>query len=523
MQTEQSKQKGLPEVTDSTLSPACQLWKKRSAQASAMYVSHRKNKKTTLEDKNNLCVKDIQTTKSSETSEAASTSKGRDLTPYWNEYAEELSNKLSLHTGIGYADLDSICSRESVKFMGQNSWFSIKQQCLRSKNLSQISAQSSMFSPVGFMDSDDTLMGLKKIRVYPKTSEQKKMLTNLCDAARFFYNRAIAYLKQPGTKANRFAIQKELLENVPDWAKDVPYKVKQMAIDDACIAVKNAKKKYIITNRVQDVRFRRRKDRRDTFYVPKTSVNAMGIFPRLIKELKVTEEIGDVDFDCKFLHDDGRFWVCIPHKKQIKVPENQRKLVISLDPGVRTFLTGFTFEGYCSIGASDFSRVFRLLYRLDECIGKRAKGSKRRYKKAISSLKFKVQNLISEIHSKTANILVRCFDNIVIPDFTPDKKMMEKLSSKTCRSMLTWAHARFRKTLQYKAKEYSANVYIQNEAYTSKTCSFCGAMQNIGSKKAIKCGCGASIGRDENGARGIFLRAMIDHPELKNSVSVSFS
>jgi putative transposase len=196
--------------------------------------------------------------------------------------------------------------------------------------------------------------------------------------------------------------------------------------------------------------------------------------------------------------------------------------VISLDPGVRTFLTGFTVDGFCEIGNSDFSRVFRLLYRLDECLSKKAKGSKKRYSRAISSLKFKVKNLISELHSKTANTLVRCFDNIVIPDFSPDNKMMEKLRSKTCRAMLTFAHSKFRDLLTYKAKEYSCKVFVQNEAHTSKTCSFCGTQQKIGSKKIMKCTCGKELGRDFNGARGIFLRAMIDHPELKSSVLVSF-
>jgi putative transposase len=335
-----------------------------------------------------------------------------------------------------------------------------------------------------------------------------------CDASRFFYNKTIAYLKQDGTKANRYEIQKQLLEDVPEWAKEVPYKVKQMAIDDACNAVKNAKKKFAITKIFQEVQYRRKKDKRDTFYVPKSSVNSTGVYPRIVKDLLVTEEIENVELDCKFLHDDGRFWICIPYKKQIKIPDNQRQFLISLDPGVRTFLAGFTLNGYCSIGSFDFARIFRLLYRLDKCISKKAKGSKIRYNKAISSLKFKVKNLISEIHNKTANMLVRCFDNIVIPDFSPDKKMMEKLHSKTCRSMLTWAHAKFRNLLKYKAREYSCEVWVQNEAYTSKTCSFCGTIQNIGGKKIMKCVCGATINRDFNGARGIFLRAMIDHPEL---------
>jgi putative transposase len=510
-------------TSDSTLSPACQLQKSSRKLKSVTSALVLKSKKMTLEDKNSLCEKSSRKPKSSKTSAVGSTLKEKDLTPYWNESTKGELSQLQLHIGTDYVGLGSTCSRDSASFAGQNSWFSTAQYIVPNKNSSQTCVPLSMFSPVELMDSEDTLMGLKKIRVYPKTKEQKKILADLCGASRYYYNKTIEYLSEEGTVANRFSIQKELLADVPEWAKNIPYKVKQMAIDDACTAVKNAKKKFAKTGQFSKCGYRRKKSKRDSVYVPSGSVNAMGIFPRLLKGLKVTEEIGDVDFDCRFIHDDGRFWICVPQLKRIKVcPDNQRKPVISLDPGVRTFLTGFTVDGFCEIGNSDFSRIFRLLYRLDDCLSKKAKGSKKRYNRAISSLKFKVKNLISELHSKTANMLVRCFDNIVIPDFSPDKKMMEKLHSKTCRAMLTFAHAKFRDLLMYKAKEYSCKVWIQNEAHTSKTCSFCGEQQKIGGKKVMKCECGKELGRDFNGARGIFLRAMIDHPELKNSVLVNF-
>jgi putative transposase len=520
---EQSRQNERQGTSGSILSQACPLQKSSRESKSATSESALRSKKTTLEDKNSLCGKSSQKPKSSKTSVVGSTSKEKDLTPYWNESTKEELSQLQSRIGTDYAGLGLTCSRDSASFAGQNSWFSTAQFIAPNKNLSQTYAPSSMFSPAEFTDSEDTLMGLKKIRVYPKTKEQKKILADLCGASRYYYNKTIEYLSKEGTVANRFSIQKGLLEDVPEWAKDVPYKVKQMAIDDACTAVKNAKKKFAKTGQFNKCGFRRKKSKRDSVYVPSGSVNALGIFPRLLKGLKVTEEIGDVDFDCRFMHDDGRFWICVPRLKRIKVcPDNQRKPVISLDPGVRAFLTGFTVDGFCEIGNSDFSRVFRLLYRLDECLSKKAKGSKERYNRAISSLKFKVKNLTSELHSKTANMLVRCFDNIVIPDFSPDKKMMEKLRSKTCRAMLTFAHAKFRDLLMYKAKEYSCKVWIQNEAHTSKTCSFCGVQQKIGGRKVMKCACGKELGRDFNGARGIFLRAMIDHPELKNSVLVNF-
>ncbi|CAG8707299.1 12432_t:CDS:1, partial [Cetraspora pellucida] len=65
--------------------------------------------------------------------------------------------------------------------------------------------------------------------------------------------------------------------------------------------------------------------------------------------------------------------------------------------------------------------------------------------------------------------------------------------------------------LKFKIKETDLKVMIQDESYTSKTCSNCGNIQNIGGKKVYKCkNCSLVIDRDVNEARGIFLRALLD-------------
>ena len=69
----------------------------------------------------------------------------------------------------------------------------------------------------------------------------------------------------------------------------------------------------------------------------------------------------------------------------------------------------------------------------------------------------------------------------------------------------------FRQWLLSKAEETGADVIIQNEAYTSRTCSGCGNLQRIGGSKIYRCRrCELDMDRDVNGARGIFLRALLD-------------
>ena len=89
------------------------------------------------------------------------------------------------------------------------------------------------------------------------------------------------------------------------------------------------------------------------------------------------------------------------------------------------------------------------------------------------------------------------------------------------RMMQTFKHHDFQQFLIAKAEEYSSKVVLVNEAYTSKTCSFCGKIHKIGSKKVLKCSCGVEVDRDLNGARGIMLRALVVTPRQDLSAIVN--
>ena len=59
-----------------------------------------------------------------------------------------------------------------------------------------------------------------------------------------------------------------------------------------------------------------------------------------------------------------------------------------------------------------------------------------------------------------------------------------------------------------------------NEAYTSKTCSWDGSVEQIlGGGTVIRDDKGFGMDRDINGARGIFLRALGDSPFLRTMVT----
>jgi len=423
---------------------------------------------------------------------------------FWNKQASEMSKKLWLPTEIGCVDLGLNSLNGSSLNTMLNSWFSMIVKVPHKQNLSQIYSQSLPFSPVGFTDSGNTLKRSRKIRFYP-TKQQKILLFKWFGVARYSFNKTIEYLRQPDTKANWYVIKTEIIHNLPEWSKKVPYQIKSIGIKDACDAVKNAKLTFKQTGKIQKVKFRSRKNADFNLYIPKQSLTEAGFYHTLTGVINLRERIGEVKHDCRVILENGRYFVIKPEDRAVKRPDNQRLSVVALDPGVRTFQTMYSNELVVKAGCSDFSRIYRLCDVLDSLYSKRKKESTNKYNVKLKRIRCKIKDLISEIHHKLALFLVKTYEVVLIPSFETSN-MVTKLHSKVARAMLGWSHYRFKQFLKNKAAEYSCNIIEVNESYTSKTCTNCGKQQNIGFKKSMKCSCGTELDRDINGARNVFLK-----------------
>ncbi len=480
---------------------------------------HQTNKKMTSKDKLSSCKTNIQNQKSSKISAADSTSKEKVLEPYWTESCKEISSKLLLPVGTDLQDLDSslynIWSNKTV----EKSWYSTKLYTVQSQKWSQIFSQSFMYSPVESTASESTNKKSKKIRIY-LSREQRQLLRQWIGTARFTYNRTVEYLQQPDTKANWKAIKGGILKNLPEWSKPVPYQIKSIAVRDATIAVKEAKVKYSKTGQFQQVRFKSRKNPVQSCYIPKSAVSPAGIYHTKLGLLKFSEPLPETFGDCRLVVQRGQYYLCLP----IDVPKHKSKnrhRIVALDPGVRNFLTLFSENSFGWIGSNDIGRVQRLCYHLDDLVSRLTKAkskTKQRMKKAANRMRSKIRNLVDELHHKTALFLVQNFDVILLPTFEVSQmtiKSNRKLRSKSVRQMLTWAHYRFEQFLKHKANEYDKTVLDVSEAYTSKTVSWTGEiLNNLGGKKVVVGSDGFRLDRDLNGARGIFIKSVVEHPSI---------
>lgn len=139
-------------------------------------------------------------------------------------------------------------------------------------------------------------------------------------------------------------------------------------------------------------------------------------------------------------------------------------------------------------------------------------------------MKVKIGNLIDELHFKSINYIVTNYDIILLPHFNVSdmvSKTRRKLKSKSVRQMMNLRFYQFAQRLVSKAEVLGKQVIRMSEAWTSKTVSWNGELNSkLGSAKKIKSE-GVTMDRDINGARGIFLKALVDSPSFLNGSALS--
>lgn len=330
-------------------------------------------------------------------------------------------------------------------------------------------------------------------------------------------------LRDSEVKANWKALKTGIIHSVPERLKQVPYQVKSIAVRDACRAVSNAKKKSKAQGGFNSVGFRSRKHPKQGCFIPSSAVKAQGTYHTMLGPLKMAESIPEGHKDSRLTLHNGQYHLVVPAAAQRRIGETQAR-VVALDPGVRTFLTWFSENDAGKIGQGAFGRIQRLCHHLDNLLSRASKAPrwrKHRMYRAADRMRVRIRNLIDELHHQSARFLVDNFDLILLPTFeTSDmaRRGSRKIRSKSVRSMLTFAHYRFQQFLMAKSHECGKQVLLVNEAYTSKTCSWSGEIkQNLRGRRAIAGSDGVRLDRDANGARGIFLRALGDHPILAAS------
>ena len=497
----------------------------------------RQSKRGTFKDKLIHCKVYIRPLKSLKILDQASILKEEDSSPFWTTSSKEMFHTLWLPTKTDLQDLGVNCSNTFLRTLECPCPYT---QIQESKNLSmnslRTSYQSLRFLQQGTMDQEP-IRFCKKIRFYPN-AEQTLLLNKCIGASRFFFNKAVATIKENGVKGllslkNLRPLVMKSDKSLPpgdpmEWQKDVPYDTRQEAISDAITAYKSA-----LTNLKNgniesfDIKFKsKKKCISQTFRVNKNTLSdERTFFPnRLGKKKKIRIRKRDIP---KFQADnvvDGNFiiqktrpnywYLCLPRTKEVPIFENPVYKSVFLDPGVRTFQTFYSPDGICGkIGTEDFNKEIKtiadkhdLLWSISDKID--SLKTKKNLRNRCAILRTKLKNKINNLHNQTCSFLCNTFQNIFFPAFEVSKMVKgSPLGNKITRKMLQLSHGMFKEKLKVYCKSKNRNLYIVNEHYTTKTCGACGFLQEMGGEKTFKCkNCSIAIDRDFNGARNICLK-----------------
>lgn len=444
------------------------------------------------------------------------TSNKRDYKPFWDDSCEVISSHLLSHVQIDSARLES----SSLSKVVDNSWFLNERKFHQNTNSQKTYSQSYTNSLIDYTDLEDTQIKSRKIRIYP-TQQQKTLFKQWFGVARKFYNETLTTYKN-GSEKTWDKVYKDIAEQNKehDYIKSVPYQIKKISVKDYRKALSINKIKAKRYGKPFEMKFKSKKNPKQSCFIPKTAISSLGIYYTIAGKLKMKErawfENKDIS-DCRLVLEFGKWFIVIPREVKTTPIENQEG-VVAIDPGVRTFATYFSTEGYFGkLGQGAFDRILKLNLKIDKLISKLSKETDKRkksnLKRSIFNIRFKIRNLIDELHWKTIKFFTSRFKVIIFPPFNVSemiKKSNRKLPKKVVRSMNCFRFFEFKERLKLKCKENGVTFIESSEAYTSKTNSFTGElMENLGSKEKFMFN-NISVDRDINGARNILIRAMRD-------------
>lgn len=365
----------------------------------------------------------------------------------------------------------------------------------------------------------------KQIEIYPN-DEQKDILLRWMDLFIDMYNATNYYINNHIYDFNTKTIKeckKDILNfrNLrSNYIKDKKeelclYKINKHLLDEA-IHHNVAKHKTCITNYFsKNIKFFRlrnmKKERRKKILIIEKglfSKKKNGFCSSVLGELESSEEIG-VNKTSILQYDKhlNKFILYIPIEKETKNVSNRTKC--GIDPGIRTFLTCYSEKEVLEIGENSYKKYKKYYKRIDK-IRELYSKNKIKYKsfnKSINRNFDKIKNITKDLHFKCSKYLCERFDTILLgkistKDIVSKKNNLNKISK---RSMLSLCHYRFREILEYQCNKYNTELKVIDEAYTTKSCSNCKKINNVGKEKVFNCKyCNFTCDRDVNASINIF-------------------
>ena len=369
--------------------------------------------------------------------------------------------------------------------------------------------------------NSDKIIKCKKVILLP-TIKQKKMLLDWLNSVRLMYNETVRYIKYRywnniKTTTSFYTLRKQLRDKKLNLIKlyDTPTHILDSGIKLACISYKSAFTNLRNGN-IKYFNIRYLKERKDTHimgieqqYFSKNTICVTKLGKKLLNKSGIC--YNEINKDCKlhYCKMTNKFTLLIPIEQ-----ERSKRVVnndyMSIDPGVRTFLTGLCNDKHFEVCNNVYPMSKKLLKKIDK--SNKYINNEKKCKNRTKKLRLKLKNKITDLHWKSINYLIeQNKSTIVIGKWSTKncisrKGSLNKMLKRVCNSLRYYD---FLQKLDYKSKCHNISLKIQNEAYTSKLCSRCGKQNNkLGSSKVFECSsCSLVYDRDMNACRNILMKS----------------
>lgn len=491
------------------------LLRRKQGKKFVIVVSVPKNNWTIWRDKNYILEKNSLVTELLQTSALVSTGNERDYRPFWNLHSKEISTRLWLPTETDCRELplnlsNGSCTRRELKSPSLTK----KNTGPQNKSSQRIFFPSSQSTLVSKWENEG--IRSKKIRLKP-TPSQRIVLKKWIEHSRFTYNKGVDEINRDSKSANFQTLRNKFVtgnvkgkrnENVPDWLLETPKDIRAETLKELTSSFKgNITKLKRRQIKYFDLKHRTKKTPGYVMTIPKTAIKILDkkikIYGKYIKDgIKIKEKPGEIHHDCKLeWRYPNHFYLIIPYKKGFEAG-NKKKSIVALDPGIRKFMTGFskseTFEFHPS------SKIDRYNQEID-----RIKSKVNNKRRAILKRTLKIRNIVREFHYEVINYLTKKYKTILLPSFDSQELFGKRrvIHRSSARKLNYLSHYKFKERLKHRCDLTNTELYIVDESFTSKTCTRCGVLNNVGSCEVYECqACELIIDRDVNGARNIFIK-----------------
>jgi transposase len=472
-------------------------------------------------------------------------------TPFWSSASESLSKKI-----WNPEDYKNELVEEKTLYMTKTTHPFYDNQVIKAETINQ---------------SDEKIIVSKKVRFYP-TKEQKVYLYKYLSAHRYFYNKTVEDINNQYDKRKQefeskstcifcynpkeensysclehknkpipwkintgfFDLRTKLVKTKNNlkgyelWQEEIPCHTKQLAVKDAVTAYKSA-----ITNKFRGniKQFRlnfisKKKKPTHIFWITPTSVSIKNeevrIFPNVLNKNsflqinpKQKHKIPIKNESAVKILYDRRAWYLVFSVEEKVETKCDNLHSIALDPGIRTFQTGYSPNGSVyKFGEYQLNEMKKIHSRIDKLKSASSTANyRKRYniKKRLTNLEFKLRGIIHNLHNQVGSFLCKNYKYILLPKFeTSDIQQSDNIHSTTKRRMTGLAHYQFQLKMEHFSRKYGSQLNIVDESYTSKTCGSCGKIkEDLGSAFHYNCSsCSYHLDRDIHGARNIWIKAV---------------